>query len=217
MLRSVFAEERLAAAAARGVRQYVVLGAGFDTFALRQPPWARGLRVFELDHPATQELKWEYLARAGLEPPPNATLAAVDLERESLLDGCARHQVSLEEPTFFSWLGVAMYLPEEAMASVLRSMARFPPGSEVVLTFLQRADAGEESSRAQRHLASSVAGAGEPFVTWLDPPEVEARLRAAGFPGVEFLTPQEAESRYYARRPRDLPVPSRTGIAAATR
>jgi methyltransferase (TIGR00027 family) len=218
LLRSVFAEERLAAAVGRGVAQFVVLGAGFDTFFLRQPPWARALRVFEMDHPATQELKWEYLARAGLEPPPNATLAPVDLEREPLVDGCARHGVSLTQPTLFSWLGVTMYLPESAIDSVLRSVARFPLGSELVLTFLQPADsAGEESSRAQRHLAERVAGAGEPFVTRFEPVEVEARLRAAGFSGVEFLSPEEAEARYYARRPRDLPVPSRTGIAAATR
>lgn len=218
LLRSVFAEERLAAAAGRGVAQYAILGAGFDTFSLRQPPWARALGVFELDHPATQELKREYLARAGLEPPPNAILAPVDLERESLLDSLARHGVSLAKPTLFSWLGVTMYLPQAAIDAVLRSVARFPPGSELVLTFLQRADAaGEDPSRAQRRLAQGVASAGEPFVTFLDPPEVEARLRAAGFTGVEFLEPEEAERRYYARRPRDLPVPSRTGIAAATR
>ncbi len=218
LLRSVFAEERLAAAAGRGVAQYVILGAGFDTFSLRQPAWARALGVFEVDHPATQELKREYLARAGLEPPPNATLAPVDLGRESLLDGCARHGVSLEEPAFFSWLGVTMYLPEAAIDSVLRSVARFPPGSELVLTFLQRADEpGADSSRAQRRLSERVASAGEPFVTYLDPPEVEARLRSAGFAGVEFLSAEAAEERYYARRPRDLPVPSRTAIAAATR
>ena len=111
-----------------------------------------------------------------------------------------------------------MYLPVDAIDAVLRSAARLPPASELVLTFLQRAEAaGEASWGAQRRLAERVAGAGEPFVTWLEPPEVEARLRAAGFSGVEFLSPEVAEGRYYARRPRDLPVPSRTGIAAATK
>ena len=102
-----------------------------------------------MDHPATQDLKREYLPRAGLEPASNATLAPVDLQRELLLDGCVRYGASLEEPTLFSWLGVTMYLPKDAIDSVLRSVARFPPGSELVLTFLPRADAaGEEPSRA---------------------------------------------------------------------
>ncbi len=110
VLRSRFAEDCLEGSINRGVGQYVILGAGFDSFALRQPPWAKGLRIIEVDQPATQEMKRARIAEAGLVIPDNVAFAAVDFERESLRGGLQRNSVSLETPTFFSWLGVTMYL-----------------------------------------------------------------------------------------------------------
>ena len=210
VLRSRYAEDRLAAAVRRGVTQYVILGAGFDTFALRQPEWAGPLRIVEVDHAGTQGTKIAMLAAAGLAMPANAGFAGIDLERESLRDGLRRHQFPLSEPTFFSWLGVTMYLNEGAIDAVLKSVAAFPAGSEIVLTFAQ--PPGDSPSPFQRRAAS----VGEPWVSYFTPAALEAKLRGAGFGRVEFLAPEEAEARYFRPRPPDLPVPRRTSILSAS-
>ncbi len=216
VLRSRFAEDRLAAAVLRGVTQYVILGAGFDTFALRQPAWARTLKIVEVDHLETQAVKRSKLEAAGLEMPENGIFADIDFEHESLCDGLARHDVSLEEPTFFSWLGVTMYLKEEAIDAVLRSVTTFPAGSEIVLTFRRPIESAtdEECDRLSR-LAEHVASFGEPYVTYFEPDALEAKLRGSGFSKVEFLSPAQAEARYFRERPKDLPVPTRTGLVSA--
>ena len=165
VLRSRFTEDRLAAAVARGVTQYVILGAGFDTFAVRQPAWARNLRILEVDHAGTQELKRSHLAAAGLTVPPNAGFATIDFERESLRDGLVRHSISLTERTFFSWLGVTMYLREDAIDAVLRSAADFPAGSEIVLTFAS-------ASNMPEGVAERAAQAGEPWLSFFEPEEM---------------------------------------------
>lgn len=211
VLRSRFAEDRLAAAVRRGVGQYVVLGAGFDTFALRQPPWARALRVLEVDHAGTQAVKRARLAAAGLAMPGNADFAAIDFERESLREGLQRHGISLDQPAFFSWLGVTMYLPEDAIDAVLGQAAAFPEGSEIVLTFAEPRDDGP-SPTARR--AESL---GESWQSTFEPAAIEAKLRDAGFADVVFLTPAEAEARYFRERPADLPVPRRTNVVSAVR
>jgi methyltransferase (TIGR00027 family) len=115
VLRSRFAEDRLAAAVLRGITQYVILGAGFDTFALRQPAWAQTLQIFKVDHPGTQAMKRSHLAAAGLAMPKNAAFAGIDFEHETLHAALLRHHVRMDEPTFFSWLGVTMYLKENAI------------------------------------------------------------------------------------------------------
>jgi methyltransferase (TIGR00027 family) len=209
VLRSRFAEDRLAAAVLCGVTQYVILGAGFDTFALRQPSWAKALKIFEVDHSGTQAMKCSHLASAGLAIPDNVVFANIDFEHESLHDGLLRYHVSMDEPTFFSWLGVTMYLKEDAIDAVLRSVAMFPMGSEIVLTFAP--PPGDSPSP----LAQIVASYGEPWVSYFEPDELEARLLGAGFSKVEFLSPAEAEARYFRQHPRDLPVPKRTHILYA--
>ncbi|HVO84678.1 MAG TPA: class I SAM-dependent methyltransferase [Syntrophobacteria bacterium] len=209
VLRSRFAEDRLAAAVLRGIKQYIILGAGFDTFALRQPPWARVLKILEVDQPGTQAMKRSHLAAADLLMPENAGFASIDLEHESLRDGLLRYHVLMDEPTFFSWLGVTMYLQEDAIHAVLRSVATFPAGSEMVLTFAPSPDDSPSS------VARRVASIGEPWVSYFEPEALEAGLRSAGFSRVEFLSPAEAEARYFRQRPADLPVPKRTNILTA--
>jgi methyltransferase (TIGR00027 family) len=209
VLRSRFAEDRLAAAVLRGITQYVVLGAGFDTFALRQPAWAQAVKILEVDHPGTQAMKRSQLAAAGLVMPENADFASIDFEHESLCAGLLRYHVSTDEPTFFSWLGVMMYLKEDTIDAVLRSVAAFPAGSEIVLTFAP--PPGDSPSP----LAQRVASLGEPWVSCFTPGALEAKLRTAGFAHVEFLSPAEAGARYFRQRPEDLPVPRRINILSA--
>jgi methyltransferase (TIGR00027 family) len=208
VLRSRFAEDRLAAAVGRGVTQYVILGAGFDTFAVRQPGWAQQLRILEVDHAGTQNLKRAHLAAAGLVLPPNAGFATIDFERESLRDGLLRQGISPSQRTFFSWLGVTMYLPTAAIDAVLRSVAEFPEGSEIVLTFAAASD-------TPRPIAERAAHIGEPWLSFFEPAEMRDKLRGAGFTTVEFLTPAVAQERYF--RGSSLPTPQRTTIVAAVR
>jgi methyltransferase (TIGR00027 family) len=111
--RSRFSEDILAACVARGVRQIVVLGAGLDTFSLRNPHAAQGVRVFEVDHPATQNWKRERLKQADLAVPSSLTFAPVDFERQSLADGLTAAGFQADAPAFFQWLGVVPYLTRE--------------------------------------------------------------------------------------------------------
>jgi len=156
-------------------------------------------------------MKRSQLAAAGLAMPENADFATIDLERESLPDGLRRSHVSLDEPTFFSWLGVTMCLKKDTIDAVLRSVAAFPTGSEVVLTFAP--PPGDSRSPFDQCAASL----GEPWVSYFTADALEAKLRGAGFPKVEFLSPAEAAARYFRDRPHDLSVPRRTNIVFAVR
>lgn len=218
VLRSRYAEDRLQEAVQRGVAQYVLLGAGLDTFALRQPEWARGLRIFEIDHPATQAGKRQRIAAAGLAVPDNTTFAGIDFEAESLDEGLRRHGVRADLPTFFSWLGVTMYLQRPAIDAVLRCTAGFAPGSEIVLTFLEPADKLPQAGQDKvAELSRLVAEMGEPFVSYYAAQEMEASLLDAGFTQAGLLTAQQAQERYFRGRPDDLPAPPRTSLAWARR
>jgi methyltransferase (TIGR00027 family) len=218
VLRSRFAEDRLADAVRRGVSQYVILGAGFDTFAFRQPDWAKSLKIFEIDHPDTQSVKRSFLAKAGLDWAANVHFAQIDFEHESLLEGLCRHHVSLEEPTFFSWLGVTVYLNEAAINLALKSMAAYPSESEVVLTFKQPpTKTVGRAAEAARKLAENVASVGEPFVSFFEPKTMEAKLLSVGFSKVEFLDLKTADMRYFASRPADLPKPKHVNIVSGIR
>lgn len=213
ILRSRFAEDRLAEAVGRGIAQYILLGAGLDTFAFRQPHWAaQSLHIVEVDHPQTQLLKRQLMNAADLAEPANVSYLSVDFERESLHESLLRHGVAPDRPTFFSWLGVTMYLREPAIEAVLRLVAGFASGSEIVLTF---APPPEEKADDTARRASRTAAVPEAMISFFTPAAMEIKLRRAGFGGIDFLSPKEAEIRYFSQRPSDLPVPKRTEIVAA--
>jgi methyltransferase (TIGR00027 family) len=216
VLRSRFAEDRLAAAVRRGITQYIILGAGFDTYAFRQPAWAQTLKIFEVDQPATQAMKQSQLAKAGIATPSNLSFVSIDFEHESLCDGLLRQGVSLNEPTFFSWLGVTMYLKEKAIDAALKSVAQFPIRSEIVFTFTPPPQTMTGAAiDFHSSLAGLVAGVGEPFLSYFTTEAIEAKLRSAGFTSVRFLTPTEAEEKYFSQRPPDLPLLRRSAIVDA--
>lgn len=210
VLRARVAEDRLREALERGVVQYVVLGAGYDTFAYRQPPGTSHLRVVEVDQPATQAAKLASLRDAAIAIPSNVTHAAIDFEHTSLREGLAQHGVAIDAPTFFSWLGVTMYLTREVVADTLGTLAAFPSGSEVVFTFAQPAD---ELSRFEQRAAAL----GEEWLSHYTVEDMATTLRQAGFSQVTFLTNEDATQRYFANRPDDLPPPKRISIASAIR
>ncbi len=183
--RSRYAEDTLAEAVRHaGVRQYVLLGAGLDTFAYRNPH--RGLRVFEVDHPATQAWKLDRLHEASIAHPGNLCLVPVDFERQHLADELAAAGFDPGAPTVFSWLGVVPYLTREAFRSTLALIAGCPRGSGVVLDYGQpRRVLPPLEQLAHDSLAERVALAGEPFRSYFTPGEMAAEL--TGFSAVEDL------------------------------
>jgi methyltransferase (TIGR00027 family) len=211
VLRSRYAEDRLESSMERGVSQYILVGAGFDTFAIRPPGWAAHLRIIEVDHPDTQRLKREKISEAGIPVPGNVVFAGINFEKESLEDGLIRNGIRSDEPTFFSWLGVTMYLTEPAIDATLRCMAKYPTGSEAVITFRQPPST---QSSASSQLADLVSEAGEPFVTYFTPEEFRGKLLEAGFVKVEFLTPARS-AQYFHGGEHSLPHPERIAIASA--
>jgi methyltransferase (TIGR00027 family) len=212
VLRARFTEDALAEAVTRGVSQYVVLGAGLDTFAYRQPEWARGLEIVEVDHPASQAAKRETLTRAEVPIPANVRYADVDFEHETLASGLARCGVSRERLTFFSWLGVTMYLTRDAIDAVLATIVTFPRGSEIVLTFAQPRT-HEPGDGGQ--LAAGAAALGEPWLSYFEPAEMAALLSRHGFSTVQFPTRDEVIARYYADRRDGLGAPRRISLCTA--
>lgn len=216
VLRSRFAEDRLAQAVQRGCVQYLILGAGFETFACRQPAWAAALSIVEIDSPATQQVKRGMLKSSGISEPANLRFADIDLDHEPLQDGLARHGIPTDVVTFVAWLGMSMSLPEARVDEVLRTVAGFPVGSEIVMTFAWP-PAAESSPAAGSSPASRAARAGEPWVTFFTPPVLEQRMRDCGFARVRFLTPTEAEQQYFEGRPGDLPAPRTATIVTAIR
>ncbi|THD63606.1 MAG: SAM-dependent methyltransferase [Bradyrhizobium sp.] len=195
--RSRFSEDTLAACVARGVRQIVVLGAGLDTFSLRNPYAGRGVRVFEVDYPATQAWKRESLAQAGLAIPSSLTFAPVDFERQSLAEGLMAAGFLPDRPAFFQWLGVAMYLTREAVASTLDFIAGVPE-SEVVFDYAEPFENYPADRRAViMAIAESAAARGEPWLSLFDPVELTELLRSKGFRTVEDLGIAGLSERFY--------------------
>ncbi len=190
--RTRFAEDALAAAVRKGTRRLVVLGAGLDTFAYRNP-WPQ-LRVVEVDHPDTQAYKRERLAAAGIAVPESLTYLPVDFERESLAD-----RLAVEEATFFLWLGVVPYLSRAGFDETLGSIAA-TPGAEVVFDYaMPPAVMAPDRRAALEARAARVARIGEPWRTYFLPDELAAELRARGFGELEDLGPAELAARWFGR------------------
>jgi len=197
--RSRYAEDELARAVAHGVTQYVILGAGLDTFAYRNPH--PGLRVFEIDHPATQAWKREQLQAAAIPVPPSLTFVPVDFEQQTLESGLNHCGFNTAAPAFFSWLGVTPYLTHTACMTTLSLIARMPAGSGVVFDFaVDPALLNPGQRQALDALSKRVAAAGEPFQLFFDPEKLQDELRSLGFHRTEFLQGKELNARYFKDR-----------------
>ena len=201
--RSHFAEAALGEGVeTRGVVQLVVLGAGLDTFGCRNP-FADRLSVFEVDHPATQAWKRARLAEAGIPCPPSLVFVPVDFERDDLIDSLVRAGFDPARRSFFSWLGVVPYLTEAAIRSTLAAIASLGAdaslgGAEVVFDYSDPPSTLPPQMRAwRRDLAARVATAGEPFLTWFEPPALHAMLKALGFTTIEDLGPNAIRASYF--------------------
>lgn len=218
--RARYTEDRLATAAASGVRQYVILGAGLDTFAYRSP-LAAGLRTFEVDHPATQRWKREHLAGAGIAEPATVRYVPADLTATPLADRLRAAGFDHTEPAVVSCLGVSMYLTADALAGVLRTVGRFASGTELILDhMLPEPDRDALGQTYADLVAPFAAERGEPWLTLLSPDDLAARCADAGLEVVEQVRQHDLAAAHWPRtdalRPADLsrlasirPVPER--------
>lgn len=197
--RSRYIEDRLAEAVALGATQYVVLGAGLDTFAYRNP--FSSLRVFEVDFPPTQEWKRGLLRQAGISAPDLLTFVPLDLEHKRLAAGLAEAGFDGHKPAFFGWLGVVPYLTIEAFRATLSDVAKLPPGTAIGFDY---AVPPETLSPGRRlifdRLAARVTAAGEPFRLFFTPAQIESELRTAGFGRIEQVDSEHLNELYFRNR-----------------
>ena len=208
-MRSRFAEDSARRAVEEGVRQILVLGAGLDTFAYRLEP-AEDLRVFELDHPATQGEKRRRLAEAEIAEPGHIAYVAHDFEGGSMTAALEAAGLDADKRTFVIWLGVVTpYLTQEAVYATLGELARLPGGAEVVFDYANPPQAIEEGAVRDFHreMAERVAASGEPFRGYFDSDELRARAPSLGFSEIEDLDRATLIGRYLP----DFPVPPRPG------
>jgi methyltransferase (TIGR00027 family) len=192
------------------VRQYVVLGAGLDTFACRNP--FPGVRVFEVDHPATQAWKLRRLKAAAIAPPETVAFVAVDFERDSLRAKLKAAGFDESAPTVTAWLGVVPYLTLEAFRATVRVLARFRPGSRVVFDYSQPREALPPVERLMLDsLSARVALAGEPFQLFFTPAQLAEELEWLGLRVVEDLDGAALTGRYLAGRSDGLQLRGKAG------
>jgi methyltransferase (TIGR00027 family) len=206
--RSRYAEDNLRRAVENGADQYVLLGAGLDTFAYRNP-YPR-LRVFEVDHPATQQWKHELLQRNRIAVPESIRYTPVDFERQSLSAQLRDAGFNQGVPAFFAWLGVVPYLTLEAFRATLNFIAGQSPGSGLTLDYGQPRSVLPLLERlAHDSLASRVEKAGEPFRLFFTPAEIAAEL--SRFHGIEDLGAAEINARYFSGRSDQLSMRGSAG------
>jgi methyltransferase (TIGR00027 family) len=202
LCRARYAEDCLVRATQQGVSQYVILGAGMDTFALRHPQMSPGLRVLEIDHPATQAYKRQRLAAAGLAIPEALHFIPVDLAKQSLAKALQGSAYDAQARTFFSWLGVTYYLTRDDVMTTLGAIAQVAPnGSVVVFDYLdtQAQPKGQDDPRRQA-LKERVRSVGEPMRSGLHAGQLAEDLAGLGLRLLEDLAPADLERLYLAGR-----------------
>ncbi len=217
--RARFIEDLVAGQAGRGVSQYVILGAGLDTFAQRRPQIASGMRVFEVDQPGPQAWKRQRLAELGFGVPDWLRLVPVDFERgTSWWERLAEAGFDPGEPAVVASTGVSMYLTREATAATLRQLAALASGSTLAMTFLLPPELLDDADRAGLQASQKGARAsGTPFVSLYRPEEMLAMARDAGFAGVRHVPGSSLAERYFSGRDDGLrPSSGEDLVVAAT-
>ncbi|SDC06130.1 methyltransferase, TIGR00027 family [Sphingomonas sp. YR710] len=208
VVRSRVTEDRLAAARERGVEQYVILGAGLDTFALRMADRLGSLTVYEIDDPVFQQWKRERIESLGLKSPPQLRYAPCDFETMSIAEALAPAGFDADRPVFISWLGVTQYLTLDAIRETLKWAGKCAPGSEIVLTYT---DGGDQSETLIAHAATR----GVKLYSHPSAQEMTDLLREAGFTKIEQQTREQASERYFKDRADGLVAPEFQRMAMA--
>ena len=200
--RSRYCEDCLEEAIRQGVGQYVILGAGFDTFAFRRPELAGRLQIFEADHPVTQAQKRQRIAAAGWELPPHLHFVPLDFNQEGFSGALLRSAYDPHKLSFFSWLGVTYYLTREVILATLQAIAGLSlSGSPLVFDYIDANAFSSEKAGKRIQLMQGIARmVGEPMKTGFEPLSLAGELQASGLRLVESLDPQEIEARYFQNR-----------------
>jgi methyltransferase (TIGR00027 family) len=199
--RSRFVEDELARGVAAGVRQYVLLGAGLDTFAYRNPHSGEGLKVFEVDHPGTQGLKQHFLAEAGIGVPSSVSFVPVDFERDELAVALQKAGFRADQPACVSWMGVTMYLTADAVLRTAGTVAGFGAGTTLCFDYRVPVATLNPIERAVSEFVEQQARAiGEPWLSAFDPAPLQRQLIELGFKAAESPTPEALNARYFTRR-----------------
>lgn len=210
--RSRYAEDQLARAIASGTAQYVILGAGLDTFPYRNPYADCGLRVYEADHPDTQAWKRRRLALTSVPVPSSVSFVPVDFEHQRLEVELERAGFRLDEPAFFSWLGVTPYLPKKAVMATFGLIHSFCPDNAIAFDYAVPPQALSEGEKmAFDALSESVARAGEPFRGFFEPEVLVNNLKRIGFHRVESPTTDHINALYFRNRLDGLRIRGRLG------
>ena len=194
--RSRIAEDALSGAVERGILQIVILGAGLDTFALRSPHGARQIRIYEVDHPATQSWKRQRLAEAQLALPPWLIFVPVDFEQDDLGERLVGAGFQQNSPAFFTWLGVVPYLTQDAIGRTLDYMASIK-NAEVVFDYMEPPQAfSEEIKGLVTARTEQLERVDERWASRFEPARIAAILRSHGFSDIEDINFQEITSRF---------------------
>jgi methyltransferase (TIGR00027 family) len=200
-VRARLPEDVVERAVAEGVRQYVILGAGLDSFAYRRGDLLDRLRVYEVDHPASQSWKRARLADLDIECPANLVFAPVDFETQTLREGLEGSGFDFSVPAVFSWIGVTMYLTLQAIEATLATVAACAAGTRIVLTYNRPRSALEGAGLAAENVFAEIASQmDEPFVSVFEPAEAEELVRRCGFADIVHFGPPEALHAYFAGR-----------------
>jgi methyltransferase (TIGR00027 family) len=216
--RARFIEELVTEQAGHGVAQYVVLGAGLDTFAQRRPEIASHLRVFEVDQPGPQAWKRQRLIELGFGIPEWLRLVPVDFEADaSWWERLAAAGFDTSRPAVVASTGVTMYLTRDAIAATLRQIATLAPGSTLAVTFMLPLELLDPEERPQQHaVQKSARAAGTPFLSFFSPPEILALARDAGFTQAQHVSAADLIQRYFTGRTDGLRPSSGEAFLVAT-
>jgi methyltransferase (TIGR00027 family) len=208
--RARFIEDLIVEQTGRGVGQYVILGAGLDTFAQRRPEIASRLKVFEIDQPGSQAWKRQRLIELGFGIPEWLRFVPVDFEAlDAWWEGLAAAGFDASEPAVVASTGVSMYLTKDAIAASLRQVAALAPGSTLAMTFLLPLDLADPEMRPGLEMAEKGARAsGTPFLSFFTPPEILALAREAGFKKARHVSAADLARRYFTGRRDGLRPPN---------
>lgn len=198
LIRARYAEEAVEAAFRDGIRQYVIVGAGLDSFALRRTDLVPPLRVFEIDRPAMQEVKRERIRYAGISSPAGLHFVAADLERISVMEALSNSPFDPHDPAILSFLGVTYYLSPETLAESARSIAAgVARGSRLVLDYmLDEVSAWPEHRKMRTRLEDYVTKRGEPMKSEYSLAAMSELLASAGLHTIEGITMMDLADRY---------------------
>ncbi|MCW2558223.1 MAG: methyltransferase [Mycobacterium sp.] len=199
--RARFVEDLVTDRAGQGIAQYVLLGAGLDTFAQRRPEMASRITVFEVDQPGPQEWKRQRLVELGYGVPDSLRLVPVDFETTSWWDGLLANGFDADKPAVVASLGVSMYLTRDATAATLSQSATLAPGSTCAMTFMQPLELVDPDEQDMHRATNAAARAsGTPFISYYAPAEILAMAREAGFTSARHVSAADYTQRYFADR-----------------